>query len=140
MYKALELAAYVVNKCIDEHQPITNLQLQKILYYIQRDFLHRGDTAFNDVIEAWQFGPVVPNVYYYYCGNGAMPIFVSSKGATIFDSDKIYIDTIVEEKRQLDPWELVEETHKEGGAWAQIYNNGAGNHQEIPIELIRAVG
>lgn len=32
--------------------------------------------AFPDAIEAWQFGPVVPNVYYYYCGFGAMPISI----------------------------------------------------------------
>ena len=31
-----------------------------------------------DNIEAWQFGPVVPNVYDHYCGYGAMPISFSS--------------------------------------------------------------
>ena len=35
---------------------------------------------------------------------------------------------------------MVAETHKPNGAWAQIYKNGAGNHQVIPLELIKAVG
>lgn len=65
MYRAIELSKYIVSKCIDDGFPISNLQLQKILYYIQRDFLRIGKPAFPDAIEAWQFGPVVPNVYYY---------------------------------------------------------------------------
>ena len=74
MYTAIDLSKYIVLKCIQDEHPISNLQLQKILYYIQKDFLSRDDLAFSDSIEAWQFGPVVPNVYYYYCGYGAMPI------------------------------------------------------------------
>ena len=39
MYKAMELSTYIVSKCIKEDCPISNLQLQKILYYIQKAFL-----------------------------------------------------------------------------------------------------
>ena len=61
MYKALELAKYVVSKCIQDDNPISNLQLQKILFYIQRDYLQNENrAAFADEIEAWRFGPVVP--------------------------------------------------------------------------------
>ena len=38
MYKAMELSTYIVSKCIKEDCPISNLQLQKILYYIQKAF------------------------------------------------------------------------------------------------------
>ena len=34
MYKALEIAKYVIDKCTRENNPISDLQLQKILYYI----------------------------------------------------------------------------------------------------------
>lgn len=140
MYTALELSKYVVSKCIDNGSPITNLQLQKILYYIQKNFLSRNTVAFPDDIEAWQFGPVVPNVYYYFCGYGAMPIFLPVKAGVIDTNDAVYIDRIVESKRVLNPWDLVEETHKPGGAWEQVYNNGVGNHHVIPVALIKAVG
>lgn len=59
MYSALDLSTYIVSKCIKDHSPISNLQLQKILYYIQKEFLKNDDIAFSDDIEAWQFGPVV---------------------------------------------------------------------------------
>ena len=140
MYTAIDLSKYIVLKCIQDEHPISNLQLQKILYYIQKDFLSRDDLAFSDSIEAWQFGPVVPNVYYYYCGYGAMPISSIHEIYEVDSEDKSIIDAIVEEKRRLDPWTMVAETHKENGAWDQIYKNGLGNHQIIPTDLIKKVG
>ena len=55
MYSALELSKYIVTKCINDGKPISNLQLQKILYYIQRDFLKQGEPAFSDTI-VWSSG------------------------------------------------------------------------------------
>lgn len=140
MYDAVDLSKYIVTKCIADGHPISNLQLQKILYYIQKDFLNRNDIAFPDAIEAWQFGPVVPDVYYYYCGYGAMPISIENGGVAVSPVDAAVIDKIVEEKRELNPWDLVEETHKKDGAWAKIYRNGLGNHCVIPTDLIKAAG
>lgn len=60
MLDALTLAKYIVSKCTTDQCPISNLQLQKILYYIQVDFLKRTEQpVFSDNIEAWKFGPVV---------------------------------------------------------------------------------
>ena len=140
MYDAIYLSKYIIAKCACEKKPISNLQLQKILYYIQREYLHSNNIAFPDEIEAWQFGPVVPNVYYHYCGFGAMPITFPQSDIHILPSDKNIIDPIVESKRELDPWIMVEDTHKPGGAWNQIFNNGTGNRQTIPRSLIKAVG
>ena len=50
------------------------------------------------------------------------------------------IDPIVKVKRILDPWDLVEDTHKPGKAWAQIYKGGLGNHHVIPKSLIKEIG
>ena len=140
MYTAIDLSKYIVSKCIRERQPVSNLQLQKILYYIQKDYLSRGDIAFSDDIEAWQFGPVVPNVYYYFCGFGARPISIPYDDVSFSGEEVCNVNRIVEEKRILDPWDMVEETHKPNGAWAQIYQEGRGNHKVIPIELIRTAG
>lgn len=141
MYEAIELAKYIVTKCVKDKEPISNLQLQKILFFIQKSFLQDYDrTAFDDVIEAWQFGPVVPEVYYRFCGYGAMPISMEYEHDEINIDDEYIIDKIVEEKRVLKPWALVEATHKKGGAWDQIYRDGIGNHKEIPIKLIKKVG
>ena len=58
----------------------------------------------------------------------------------ISDKDVSRIDPIVEIKRSLNPWDMVEDTHMDGKAWAEIYNNGLGNHRIIPKDLIRRKG
>ena len=138
MYKAMDLANYIVDKCIKDNVPITNLQLQRILYFIQKDFLKRGSPAFSDYIEAWGFGPVVPNVYFCFCGFGAMPIlFISRDTVPNLSTDKNIIDNIVENKRSLTPWEIAKETSKITGAWSKVYDNGKGSQRIIPVDLIK---
>ena len=137
MYTAIDLSKYIVQKCINDGHPISNLQLQKILYYIQMDFLRRGDIAFQDDFQAWQFGPVVPNIYYRYCTNGSMPIIFNFDNPLISEFDQKHIDPIIEAKRELAPWDLVKETHKPDGAWAKTYQDGKGNHHVIPTPLIK---
>lgn len=140
MSEALSIAKYIVTKCVNDNCPISNLQLQKFLYYIQKEFLGRGKIAFYDEIEAWQFGPVVPTVYYHFCGFGAMPITSTYDDCDIGDEEIVIIDRVVEQKRSLNPWDMVKETHKAGGAWDQIYRNGEGNRRPISIELIKNAG
>lgn len=138
MYRAVDLANYIVDKCIKDNTPITNLQPQRILYFVQKDFLKRGSQAFSDDIEAWEFGPVVPNVYFDFCGFGAMPIlFISRDTVPNLSTDKNIIDNIVENKRSLTPWEIAKETSKITGAWSKVYDNGKGSQRIIPVDLIK---
>lgn len=140
MYIALDIAKYVLGKCTEDNHPISNLQLQKILYFLQKKYLvESGNRLFWDDIEAWQFGPVVPDVYYQYCGFGSMAITMKYI-VDIGEKDSQIIDSIVEEKRRKNPWDLVEETHAQGKAWSEIYRGGLGNRKTIPIELIRTRG
>lgn len=46
---------------------ISNLKVQKMLYYVQGYHLALyDDRFFNEEIMAWQYGPVVPDVYHYF--------------------------------------------------------------------------
>ena len=138
-YKAIDIAKYIINKCTIEQHPVSNLQLQKILYYIQKTFLQSNLMAFDDDFEAWQFGPVIPDVYYLYCGFGSLSIRMRYEVNVDINYATI-INPIIEVKRLLNPWDMVEDTHMPGKAWAQIYDNGLGNHRIIPKELIKAKG
>lgn len=143
--KALDLAKYLVDKSIQDTKPISNLQLQKIMFYIQKDFLQKkGEPAFYADIEAWQFGPVVPIAYYAFCVYGANPIRHRQEPSLDHYSDILEISEIINSilvsKRQLKPWDLVKETHHEGGAWHRVYECGHGNRQIIPVQLIKEFG
>lgn len=136
MYNAVDLSKYIVSRCVKNGCPISNLQLQKILYFIQKEYVSKGKMAFGDNIEAWRFGPVVPNVYYFFCAYGAMPIDAKYE-FEISVQDQDIINPIIVEKSKLNPWEMVASTHCEGGAWDRIYQGGLGNKKVIPISLIR---
>ena len=59
---------------------VSNLKLQKILYYVQAQFLLNYEKpCFQESIEAWDIGPVVPVAYRKYTKYG---------GASIFRADK----------------------------------------------------
>ena len=140
MYEsALFIAQYIINKCTVEKKPISNLQLQKILYFIQLEFLKQGDQAFEDDFQAWQFGPLIPSVYYRFCGYGSSLIRMTYN----LNIDGIHfevVDKIVESRRSEDPWSMVTQTHEKGKAWDIVYANGDGKYNIIPKELIRDNG
>ena len=137
------LSKYIVTKCVKDDCPITNLQLQKILYCIQRYFLKHNSAAFYDEFEAWHFGPCIPNVYYHFCGFGAMPI-TNTYNTSLLDFNKEtkrVIDDFIEKKRTLAPWDFYDEIMGEGSAWKKAYEPQVGflkSFKAISFESIRA--
>lgn len=53
MYKALDVAKYIINRYREEETPVTNLKLQKLLYYSQVECVaKKGKALFIDEIQA----------------------------------------------------------------------------------------
>ena len=118
MYHALEIAKYVIDKCFKEGAPVTNLRLQKLLYFIQLESYKKNTIfMFDDDLYAWQFGPVVPEVYYEYNMYGGSPILLHYDTLNIKLNDRILINQVIREKNNTPIWQLVTNTHKEGGPW-----------------------
>lgn len=140
-YDVLEVSRHIINYSNRMGYGVSNLKLQKLLYFVQAYFLaftESGTPCFKEKIEAWQFGPVVPNVYYYFCGYGAMKIMnYYDEDFSLNYEDRQIIDKIIIEKRDMDPWQLVEETYRAGGAWDKTYKKGFGNREVISIALIK---
>lgn len=134
MYTALEIAKYVITKCMKEGEPISNLQLQKILYFLQVSFLRNQQILFDEDFEAWQFGPVIPEIYNRYYTYGGSDIRRTYNDITIKKDIAERIDPIIERKRKKYPWDLVEETHKKKGAWRRTFDSGY--RKVIPKEWI----
>lgn len=136
MCDAIAIAKYIINRCAEDNEPVSNLQLQGILYIIQKTFLRAGGVpVFENEFEAWQIGPVILKVYNSYCGFGALRIRLFFPDVQVPDEFRKTIDCIIRTKQKLAPWELAEETLD--AAWKQTYSNGTGNHRYIPKSLIR---
>ena len=57
-------------------EPISNMKLQKLLYFAQGTCLAARDHVLwsGARLKAWKFGPVVPDVWHTYKPNGSKPI------------------------------------------------------------------
>ena len=129
-YDALDVAEYVLWYCDEElKRPISNLRLQKILYYIQGKYLYKfHKPLFDNDIEAWAYGPVVPDVYYEYRKYGSE--FISGvkplNEDILSEIDKKLIIKVVKENYKEDVWKLVDKTHTES-PWKHNYKEGYKN-------------
>lgn len=116
MDDVLNISKYVIKFFNDRNKNITNLKLQKILYYIQGYFYKHFDKgAFTDEIYAWTYGPVVPYVYYEYSINRMLPLNCDEQFVTLnCNEDEIkVIRSVMEKCENITSYELVEKTHSE---------------------------
>lgn len=68
MYNAIDVARYIIKYCNEQYADVSNMKLQKLLYFVQAFFLVEtekgyGYPAYSDKIEAWKSGPVIPTAY-----------------------------------------------------------------------------
>lgn len=117
MHDAMDVAEYVLDYCEHEKKnPITNLQLQKFLYYIQgANLVLNDEPIFDNDIIAWQYGPVVPDVYYSYSNYYSKKITgVFPRRVDNFNENEIaVIEKVVDILINIDIWDIVNETHKQ---------------------------
>lgn len=118
----------------DGAECISNLKLQKLLYYAQGCFLAVTDLPlFNDDIVAWQHGPVVESVYQIYRHNGANGIeFKEDFDFSFFSKEENdLLSEVYDVFGQYSAWKLRNMTHEED-PWKETPLNSI-----IPIEKIK---
>lgn len=143
-YAAMDIARYVINYCIDQKKPISNLKLQKILYYIQAAFLvEKGEPCFEEPMLKWRHGPVQEQVYHNFKGFIGRDIdekqkeykeytfkddFSIEEKVIIFKEDMIdlkdreIINRVIDSLIDFDAWFLVDRTHEEA-PWKNAHYN-----------------
>ena len=121
---------------------ISNLQLQKLLYLSQ--MIHMGQNDGLRLVEAdfqaWDYGPVVRQLYSKVRMFGAGPIrdvFYSARPFKQDDPRRQTLDQICGQLLSYTPAQLVDMTHWPQGAWAKHYVPGLRGIP-IPDEDIRA--
>jgi len=121
----------------DEGDYMTNLKLQKLLYYAQGFHLSCYDTPlFDENIEAWAHGPVIPELYFEYREFGPTPIPIPEDidFAKFDDETRKFLDEIYSIFGQYSAWKLREMTHGEP-PWQEA--NNIGNNTIISHESLK---
>lgn len=154
VYSALEAARHIINYANQTKRFISALKLQKILYFVQAEFLiSQGRLCFADDIEAWDFGPVVPAVLHEFLRFGSCFIppvihyFIDDENAffgirkvefrdcTISDEDKAVINEVVDYLADYSAVDLTDLTQKQK-PWIDAYCGYCRNI--IPTDTIRS--
>lgn len=95
---------------------MTNLKLQKLLYYQQGFHLaYFGTPLFAEEIEAWMYGPVIPFVYDYYRNNGRNGIPADKERKFHFENKKeeALFDEVCKVYGKYSAFGLMQMTHNE---------------------------
>ena len=115
-------------------ESISNLKLQKLLYYAQGTALSvLGRALFIEPIFNWRYGPVVPSVYYQYNQHGSSPLPRSYIEPEKYSQEEIAILSIVRrEYGQFSAWKLRDMTHQES-PWLSTLNGA-----EITLDIMKS--
>lgn len=108
----------------DADDCISNLKLQKLCYYAQGFYLAmKGERLFDETLQAWQYGPVVPVLYHKYKDQGRSCLNPDAG----FDINSIpedireFLGEVYQNYGQFSAWRLKDMTHQET-PWLSSYN------------------
>jgi uncharacterized phage-associated protein len=138
----------------DRHQiGVTNMALNKIVYFIHCDYLlENGTPLVKAKIEAWQHGPVFREIYHEFKRWGENHIRSRAvkvdphtgdvvKAELHFGTEEgVYIRGLIDRYVNFSAAQLRAISHREGGPWAKVWgHDGRANPgMKITDELILA--
>ncbi len=129
----LDLAEHILFMQTEDEPHISPLKLQKLLYFLQGEWLAKNGTPlFNEPIEAWQHGPVIKSVYHAYKNHGSMPIpRPHTISPTMPEEINRFVELIYHKYAKFEAYALADMSHK--GPWRDTKQN-----EEIDSAALRS--
>ncbi len=127
-YKVLDIANKLLSHAANngEGELMSNMKLQKMLYYQQGFHLAYFNTPlFEENIEAWMYGPVVPCVYEYFKGNGSRGLEPFTDEISLTETEEALFNEVFNVYSAFSASCLMNMTHQES-PWLTT-NTGVGN-------------
>lgn len=121
---------------------ISNLKLQKLCYYAQGFTLAiTNKPLFSESIEAWQHGPVCPDLYQAFKKYSSSPIPIPTRElcdivACFSQEQREVLDEVRILYGQFSAWKLRDLTYEER-PWKETYSSTASTLREIPQILMK---
>ena len=148
MVSADIIAKEFVNLGISAGDPVTQMKLQKMVFFAQglHLALHQEPLCAEPFF-AWKFGPVIPSIYQQYKKWGSSPIIEKPviggnsvnlnvpESAALSSMERETIDYTWEITKNLDGITLSNWSHAANSPWAQAYDKG--ENSIISNEIIK---
>jgi uncharacterized phage-associated protein len=113
-FSADQVADTFLAFCNEYGDWLTNLKLQKMLYYAQGWHLgQHGEPLFDEPLQAWIHGPVVPDVYRRFKSFGHLPIDSPAVLADQPDDLVAHVRDVWEAYGELTAYDLERISHSE---------------------------
>ena len=116
-YNVIDISSYIIEYSNEIGSPVSNLKLQKLLYYSQAAMLvELGQKCFDSKIMAWEFGPVVVEAYQHYkeYGRDVIPNQEDCKRMKLDGKTmKVWEADVLDRESKEEPGTIVEVTKKE---------------------------
>ena len=112
--KATDFANYILYLYSDIVSDISNMKLNKLLYFIYGYYYKEtGELLFDETFEAWEHGPIVPSVYNKYKSYENKPIkdYDSISNIKVFKKYNHVISDVMREFGNMTPSQLRNKTH-----------------------------
>jgi uncharacterized phage-associated protein len=114
MLTVFDVAKFFIYLANETGSYISNLKLQKLVYYAQAWHLALHDTPlFADEFEAWVHGPVVPVLYQEYKKFQWKPILEEVAQPEFAEDVQVFLNEVAEAYLACDAYELEQITHQE---------------------------
>lgn len=118
----------IANKFIDlaKNSHLTNMQLQKMVYIAHGfNLALRGTKLYYEDTRAWNFGPVVPELYEELRKYGSNEVTsVIDIASETLDSDSLeIIDAVYKNYKQYSGIQLSNFTHQQGTPWSRTWQS-----------------
>lgn len=140
-YPVFQVAETILREAKSVGRELTPMQLIKLTYIAHGWSLAvNGRDLFEDRIEAWKYGPVIPALYQATKHFGRRPIPLLMVGdpneKLLDDLDYALVKDVYAKYRHLTGVQLSDLTHRSGSPWHEVYREGVLSI-EIPDEIIR---
>lgn len=135
-YSAETIAEFFLSITDPDSNDVSNLKLQKLCYYAQGLLTAmRGKPLFSETVEAWDHGPVVPDLYHQYKKHrkSPIPVVAGFDENQIASKDRQVLKDVYAFYGQFSPWRLREMSHKDK-PWIDAYNDQ--DDKEITTEAL----
>lgn len=139
MYDVLTVAAAILKIAKSKGVSLTPMQLMKLVYIAHGWSLGlRGIDLFRNRIEAWQYGPVMPDLYHAtkQFGRNPIPLHMVGEGPPPVNMEDVdFLTDVFDKYGHLSGPQLSYLTHQSGTPWDTVYHPELRG-VEIPDDLI----
>lgn len=141
MYDALTIADAMLKIGKREGHTMTPMKLLKLVYIAHGFSLALlGRDLFQNRIEAWKYGPVIPDLYQATkrFGRGEIPLHLIGDPADQVVDNQVqkFLEEVYAKYGHLDGIQLSYLTHQSGTPWDRTYDPNKRN-AEIPDQMIK---